>query len=212
MTADSPTQAPTPDLRERRRRELARVIAAAAVDLFERQGFAATTIEDIAASAGISRTTFFRHCATKEAAVLVDDAGLEAELIAVAAQATGRPLHALESAWETMTGVFDADPAGRDRFLRVRRLMRDNPPLLAAGLARDAQLTEHIAAALSDQTGLGTLDAHAIAASFAAGMRLAFDEWVRRADQDSHLRAPALSVVYRDVRDALARANGAITS
>lgn len=189
------------------------MIATAAVDLFERQGFSATTIEDIAAAAGISRTTFFRHCATKEAAVLVDDAGLESELIAVAAQAaTSRPLRELERAWEGMTGVFDADPEGRDRFLRVRRLMRDNPPLLAAGLAREAQLTEHIAAALGDQPGLDALDAHAIAGSFAAGMRLAFDEWVRRADQDSHLRPPALSVVYRDVRTALARANGTDTA
>ena len=201
------------DLRERRRRELTRVIATAAVGLFESKGFTATTIEDIAAASGISRTTFFRHCATKEAAVLVDDAGLESELVAVAAEAATRhPLRRLETAWETMTGVFDTDREGRDRFLRVRRLMRDNPPLLAAGLARDAQLTDHIAAALRVQSGLSALDAHAIAESFAVGMRLAFDEWVRRADQDPHVPPPALNVVYQDVRAALARASEAGTA
>lgn len=197
-----------PDLRERRRRELARLIAVTAVDLFERNGFSATTIDDIAAAAGISRTTFFRHCATKEAAVLVDDAGLEAELLAVAEQAPpARPLQQLEGAWETMTDVFDADPEGRDRFLRVRRLMRDNPALLAAGLERDARLTEHIAAALSRGPGLDPLDAYAVAESFALGMRLTFDEWVRRADEDPLRPPPALRDVYRDARAALGRAN-----
>lgn len=103
--------------------------------------------------------------------------------------------------------VFDADPEGRDRFLRVRRLMRDNPALLAAGLERDARLTEHIAAALSRGPGLDPLDAYAVAESFALGMRLTFDEWVRRADEDP-LRPPsALRDVYRDARAALGRAN-----
>jgi AcrR family transcriptional regulator len=172
-----------PDLRERRRRELARSVANAAVDLFEQRGFSATTIDDIAAAAGISRTTFFRYCATKEAAVLVDDAGLEAELYAAAsAVSPRRALGELQSAWEAMTGIFDADPDGHNRFLRVRRLMRDNPALLAAGLERDARLTEHIAAALAGEPGLSALDAHAVAGSFALGMRLAFDEWVRRAE------------------------------
>ncbi len=188
---------------------MARVIAATAVDLFERDGFSTTTIDDIAAAAGISRTTFFRHCATKEAAVLVDDAGLEAELIDAAERISDpHPLQQLQTSWETMTEVFDGDPEGRERFLRVRRLMRDNPPLLAAGLERDARLTQHIAAALSGRPGLDTLDAHAVAESFALGMRLTFDEWVRRADQTPMSSPPALKDVYRRVLTALARANG----
>ena len=188
------------------------MIAVAAVDLFERNGFSATTIDDIAAAAGISRTTFFRHCATKEAAVLVDDAGLESELLAVAGQASAaHPLRHLESAWERMTEVFDADPEGNDRFLRVRRLMRDNPQLLAAGLERDARLTEHIAVALSGRPGLDVLDAHAVAESFALGMRLTFDEWVRRADDVPLSPPPVLNDVYQQVRAALAHANGAAT-
>ena len=181
-------------------------MANAAVDLFERNGFSATTIDEIAAAAGISRTTYFRYCATKEAAVLVDDAGLEAELFAAAASVSPQhPLQELENAWEVMTGVFDADPDGHDRFLRVRRLMRDTPALLAAGLERDARLTEHIAAALTGQPGLTALEAHAVAGSFALGMRLAFDEWVRRAE-DQTVAPPPLNRVYRDVLVALNRA------
>jgi len=185
------------------------MIAITAVDLFERNGFSATTIDDIATAAGISRTTFFRHCATKEAAVLVDDAGLESELITAAEQvSTRRPLRDLEAIWESMTEVFDADPAGHDRFLRVRRLMRDNPALLAAGLERDARLTERIAAALRGRSGIKPLDAYAVAESFALGMRLTFDEWVRRADQGSPEVPSSLNDVYRQVRAAVREANG----
>lgn len=202
MSRYSRTPSSPPDLRERRRRELVRTIAIAAVDLFEKNGFAATTIDDIAAAAGVSRTTFFRHCATKEAAVLVDDAGLEHELIDIAGDPTAaHPLHALESAWEEMTAHFDADHEGRDRFLRVRRLMNDNPPLHAAGLERDARLTTQIAIALAARPDLSALDAHAVAESFALGMRLTFDEWVRRADDEV---AP-LGEIYGEVREALAR-------
>ncbi|MFB9647056.1 hypothetical protein [Microbacterium terregens] len=142
--------------------------------------------------------------------MLVDDAGLESELIGVAEQvSTRRPLWELESAWETMTEVFDADRAGRDRFLRVRRLMRDNPALLAAGLERDARLTEHIATVLSRRPGMDALDAHAIAETFALGLRLTFDEWVRRADGNPTAVPPPLNDVYQNVRAALNRANGA---
>jgi AcrR family transcriptional regulator len=207
MTTRSQTTTPTPDLRERRRRELARTVANAAVDLFESNGFSATTIDDIAAAAGVSRTTFFRYCATKEAAVLVDDAGLEAELVTAASRVSPqRPLRELEATWEAMTVVFDADHDGRDRFLRVRRLMRDNPALLAAGLEREARLTERIAATLSGQSGLPVLDAHTVAESFALGMRLTFDEWVRRAE-NSASPLPPLNEVYQDVLAALSRAS-----
>lgn len=203
MTRYSRTPSPPPDLRERRRRELVRTIAVAAVDLFEKNGFAATTIDDIAAAAGVSRTTFFRHCATKEAAVLVDDAGLEQELIDIAAEvSTTHPLRDLEAAWEEMADHFDADPEGRDRFLRVRRLMKDNPPLHAAALERDAQLTAQIALTLSARSDFSTLDAHAVAESFSLGMRVTFDEWVRRADA----KVVPLREIYAEVRTALARA------
>jgi hypothetical protein len=103
-----------------------------------------------------------------------------------------------------MTSAFDADTEGHDRFLRVRRLMNDNAALLAAGLEREARLTEQIALALAEGPGLSTLDAHAVAESFALGMRLTFDEWVRRVDRDD-AATPSLNDLYGTVRSALAR-------
>lgn len=204
MDPSSPSPPPHPSLRERRHRELVRTIAAAAVELFERNGFAATTIDDVVAAVGISRTTFFRHCATKEAAVLVDDAGFEAELLAAADAVSPRhPLRDLEAVWERMAARFDEDHEGHNRFLRVRRLMRHNPELLAAGLERDARLATDIAVALTGAPGLPELDAHAVAESFALGMRLTFDEWVRSVDAGE---AGPLRDIYTRVRAAHRRA------
>lgn len=47
-------------------------LVAAAFDLFEERGFEQTTVDDIAARAGVGRTTFFRHFRAKEDAVLAD--------------------------------------------------------------------------------------------------------------------------------------------
>jgi AcrR family transcriptional regulator len=48
------------------------VVAATAVRLFEQQGFEATSVEDIARAAGISRSTFFRQFRSKEDVVFAD--------------------------------------------------------------------------------------------------------------------------------------------
>jgi len=53
-----------PDIRER--------IASAAFELFGSQGYHETSPEDIAAAAGISRSTFFRYYGSKEAVVFPD--------------------------------------------------------------------------------------------------------------------------------------------
>ena len=49
-----------PGLRDRRRRETALEICTAALDLFEEKGVAGTTVDEIAARAGVSPRTFFR--------------------------------------------------------------------------------------------------------------------------------------------------------
>jgi AcrR family transcriptional regulator len=58
-------------LRDRRRAELLSQIQHTAHQLFAERGFEAVTTEDIAAAAGISISTYFRHAPTKEG-LLVD--------------------------------------------------------------------------------------------------------------------------------------------
>ncbi len=53
--------------REKNRARVRKALVEAADALFERKGFDATTADEIAALAGVSRSSFFRYFATKEA-------------------------------------------------------------------------------------------------------------------------------------------------
>ena len=58
--------------RELQRLETRRTLAEHALRLFRDQGFDETTVEEIAAAAGVSQRTFFLHFATKSAAAFPD--------------------------------------------------------------------------------------------------------------------------------------------
>jgi AcrR family transcriptional regulator len=58
------------DLRSRRKRQTRRALRDAALRLFAEQGYEATTISQIAASAGIAERTFFVHFPSKEDVLL----------------------------------------------------------------------------------------------------------------------------------------------
>src|SRR5580698_6967681 len=108
--------------RDRRRLRARRDLAMAAVTLFEQQGFAATTVEEIAAAADYSASTFFRMFTRKEDAVFFDMPDrLENLRITVPADSTWAELRAalLEHAhtWEADDPAFAA--------ARVRLLHRE---------------------------------------------------------------------------------------
>lgn len=204
--AGSPKLADAPlGLRERRRRETLREVSDAAIDLFERKGVAATTVDDIAHAAGISQRTFFRYYPTKEHAVFVDDEGFGTVMSAtIAAIRAGVPVvAALEGGWLRLFADFDARPVERARALRVRRLIHAEPSLLAIALANDAEHSDQLTDAAIDAAGADAdvLTARALVAAISTTTRLAFDEWARRTE----LGAPAsVREIYLELRRGLA--------
>jgi len=60
-------------LRERRRRSAMRTIQERALDLFDANGFAAVTIEEIAAAAEVSPSSVYRYFGTKEGILVADE-------------------------------------------------------------------------------------------------------------------------------------------
>jgi AcrR family transcriptional regulator len=61
-----------PDWRQRKKAATSDRIRASALRLFREQGYDATTVEQIAAAAGVSHMTFFRYFPTKEDVALSD--------------------------------------------------------------------------------------------------------------------------------------------
>ena len=63
---------PEPDWRQRKKAATSDRIRESALRLFREQGYEATTVEQIAAAAGVSHMTFFRYFPTKEDVALSD--------------------------------------------------------------------------------------------------------------------------------------------
>jgi AcrR family transcriptional regulator len=110
------------------RAEVRRELVAAAVRLFRTRGYEETTVDDIAAAAGVGRRTFFRYFPSKEDAISPDhEVGLAriAEVFATAHPT--EPTSALVvRAGETVFDLYADDPAlSVERF----RLTHEVPAL-----------------------------------------------------------------------------------
>jgi AcrR family transcriptional regulator len=111
-------------LRERKKARTREAIVVAAIDLFERQGYDATTVEEIAAAADVSQRTFFRYFDSKLDVVMApkehSDRSLE-DLIA-ARPAEESPIEAFRQVLrQELTNVMRADDLTTRQFQLVMR-------------------------------------------------------------------------------------------
>lgn len=115
-------------VRERKRRETTRRIAETALRLFLVQGYESTTLDVIAAEAGISRRTFFSYFKSKDDIILFwQDAGWEgiyADLLETSPDV--RPLDAVRG-----VVVKHASRYTTEEMTSIDRLMRSSESLLA---------------------------------------------------------------------------------
>ncbi|QCB94015.1 TetR/AcrR family transcriptional regulator [Cellulomonas shaoxiangyii] len=192
--------------REQRRRETRRAIADAALDLFERQGVSATTCEAIADAAGIAPRTFYRHAVTKENALFVDDDAMERLVARVRAvdQTAPTVIRAIEQAYLAQIDAFDADPPeGHARVLRVRRLVLADPGLLARALALEDEHVQELTTLVlraGDPPHVDEIRARTVVTAIGTSVRLAYDEWARRAVRGEGTSTRSL---YLQVRSGL---------
>lgn len=120
MTDRKNSKAEPGGLRERKRRDTLRRITEAGLKLFSAQGFEATTLDAIAAEAGISRRTFFHYFKSKDDILLSLQAGLGESLSAeLAKRPPGqKPLPALRQAMLALLAAYAPDD-----LLALDRLM-----------------------------------------------------------------------------------------
>jgi AcrR family transcriptional regulator len=179
-----PVTETVPDLRERRRLATQAEIEHVALELFAKNGSERTTVDDIAAAAGVSPRTFFRYFATKEDAALganrAFDAALAERVEARVDQASS--LADFEDAIASVLAEMAAEEGSVDRMLRVRCLVVDDAGLRSALLRLDAEQSRAFFRRIATATGSATVDLRTriISEALGAGLRAALDDWAAR--------------------------------
>ena len=139
-------KAATSGLRERKRLETRRRLTRAAMDLFLERGFEATTLDDIAAAADVSRRTFFHYFVSKEEVVFAWQDEQSAALLAAVADVEpgGSPLDVAQSAILAVIGGL-----AHEQALAVTRLVHETPALMARDQMKNVQMEQALGAALA---------------------------------------------------------------
>lgn len=163
------------------RREL-RLIA---LRMFAERGFDATTIEQIAAAAGVSERTFFRYFATK-ASVLWSEFETEVETIRAELAAVPGDVPMMDAIRGAVVRANHYH-AGDIPEMRLRMHLIATVPALSFSAAEHYEAWER---AISDFAGrrlgqpAGSLYPLAVGRAALAACRAAYDRWSARADGD----------------------------
>ncbi|QEV35589.1 TetR family transcriptional regulator [Streptomyces cinereoruber] len=139
--ATSPSDAPESAAGTRaaaQRLKMRRELATAAMELFATKGYEATTVDEIAATAGVARRTFFRHFRSKEEAIFPDhdDTLVRAEAVLNAAPPHEHPLDTVCRGIKEVMKMYAGSPAVS---VARYRLTREVPTLREREIASVAR-------------------------------------------------------------------------
>ena len=170
-------------------------VARAALELFNRQGYDQTTVDEIAAAVGVSRRTFFRYFETKPDVVWGEfDAELARLADALAAAPPDEPMMDVVRRVVVSTNRFGAAELGD---LRIRMgLTSTVPTLVAHSAVRYAEWCDVIAEFAAGRLGgePGDLGPQTVARASLGAAMAAFTCWAR---YDTDDLAAALDQAFR---------------
>lgn len=154
-------------------------LVGAAHALFRAQGFEATTIDQIAAAAGVSRRTYFRYFATKDAVVFPHGAARIARFREALRPRRGETVQA--AVRRAAVEVAREFAEHRDELLLQHALIASSPALLAREHELDMAWEDAIVAALEGELPAGderALRARVLAGAIAGALRAALRAWL----------------------------------
>jgi AcrR family transcriptional regulator len=155
-------------------------LAEAAVALFDENGYDATTIDDITARAGVSRSTFFRYYRSKEEAIFPDHDALLAQIDARLRASTADT--AIVAITDAVRLVLDHYVRDAEVSLRRYRLVRKVPTLRdreIASVARYQRLFREFVSTWLRGSPDADLRAELMAASVVAAHNQVLRGWLR---------------------------------
>jgi AcrR family transcriptional regulator len=157
MTIRPPLDRSLP-LRERKKLRTRRALADSALRLFAEKGFDATTLEELAEDAEVSKSTFFRFFPAKEAAAVEAETELwAAYLEALARRDLSGPV--LGELHQTLAAAIAGLDTGWDeRFVATRLLVARESALLRYVEHNRAGIRNQVVASLAGKLGLDTED------------------------------------------------------
>jgi AcrR family transcriptional regulator len=157
MTIRPPVDRSLP-LRERKKLRTRRALADAALRLFTDKGFDATTLDELAEEAEVSKSTFFRFFPAKEAAAVEAETELwTAYLEALSHRELSGPV--LGALHETLAeAVGGLDPGWDERFVATRLLVARESALLRYIEHYRAGIRSQVVTSLTDKLGLDPED------------------------------------------------------
>ncbi|WIB78349.1 helix-turn-helix domain-containing protein [Curtobacterium sp. MCPF17_002] len=172
-----------PDTRERLR--------SAALELFDEQGFGATTVDDVVARAGLTKRTFFRHFSDKREVFFGDDEiPAIARHILAATPAGVPPLTLVSNGLRTLAA--ERFEPHRDRLRAARRVIVAEPALLERDLKKQADLRDAIDQGFRDR-GQDPLTARVLGGLSVEWFQTALEAWIADDSDDSDHRSAPLS-------------------
>jgi len=196
------TDADRPPVRAGRpRRSSAEVLADAAAELFLEQGYAGTTVDDVARRAGVSRGTFFNYFASKADTFWVE-ADRTLALLPDALRASGPEGDPVRGAAAALVGLARAHGAdGVPWALTQAEAMRLGDDVVTSAAPRlvvaAGAVAGHLGSRGWDGDGAG---GRVAAAGLVTAAAAAFVEWARRGVARPALEelvAPAVAAVVR---------------
>jgi AcrR family transcriptional regulator len=185
-----------PDARQR--------LESAALDLFAERGFEQTTVPDIAARAGLTTRTFFRHFADKREVLFGDEDQIPALATRMVVDAPPElaPMAVVQRSLPILAAnAFDGR---REQLLQRKAIIEGNQGLRERELRKMRQLTDAIADAFRTR-GVDDLSACAVAEAAVGIVHVALGRWIDSGGQ------PPLAEVMNDTLVRLGRAFGEVS-
>jgi AcrR family transcriptional regulator len=146
----------------------------AALELYAKQGFEQTTVAEIAARAGLTERTFFRHFADKREVLFPDSLR---ELFVTTIAVAPRAIAPLEVVALALVSAAELLQERREFALQRYAVISANPALQERELIKLASLSAAMTAALRIR-GVGDPAASLTAEAGIAVFKVAFERWI----------------------------------